>query len=403
MSSRPPKPTVHIACNRCRSQKLRCLRIESHPTFSCIRCVRCNAECLTRPSKRSGRPKKSASTAPRLLADPSEVMPPTAVEGCWYDFDLLAVDTRELSSSSSSSGWPPVDADEAYLHETSMFGGGSEACTIMYSSPDEVASPPGRGGSMDSSAPCNPVPEPSPERAHSLVDYESRVFALQRDLSSLLAMLESAPWVMAEDLRLTCAHDSRHGLSDVCQIGFRSNPLAVITQKSGEFAQLLRSFQYPAASHHRSPAASPDSPPSANPRRAVPDLLGILACHLLVVSIYDCVIHHFLTQHHADTLASSPQLRLGGIAIPFEPNLLGNSLFRVVEGQLRPIEVLLGLPDEFCVAGNSGSCGEEMGCGVFSSPGNEALFMALMQVEAETGAMGVIESLKNNMRVQTFN
>jgi hypothetical protein len=116
-----------------------------------------------------------------------------------------------------------------------MFGGGSEACTIMYSSsPDEAASPPGRGGSMDmdSSAPCNPVPEPSPERAQSLFDYESRVFALQRDLSSLLAMLESAPWEMAEDLRLTCVHDS-HGLSDVCPVGFRSNPLAVITQKSG--------------------------------------------------------------------------------------------------------------------------------------------------------------------------
>lgn len=240
-------------------------------------------------------------------------------------------------------------------------------------------------------------------------DYSVHLSVLQRNLSKQLFTLKSMPWDMATCFRLTCMHNDSNHLSE--QDDLDMNPLAKIASTSAEFAALLCSLQTP-----QTPMANDgkNSSPmwSVHPHLSTADLLTILSCHWSIISIYDSIFSHFADQalHNPGViLQSAPKLCLGGIAVPPRLGMLSDLLYCLTGSHLRPIEMLLGLPDEYCVSfrrssGNS----KDKQTGVFSDQWGQSLFSTLMKVETERASeerdgLGVIESLKEKMKyIQTL-
>jgi hypothetical protein len=100
--------------------------------------------------------------------------------------------------------------------------------------------------------------------------------------------------------------------------------------------------------------------------------------------------------------------------------MIGCLLVSLVESQLGAVEVLLGLPGEFCVVsgtrrgrrgsggsgkGGDGGGGGGGGGGLFGGESGRVLFTALMQVEmerkeaaeGERAGLGVVEALRERM------
>lgn len=248
------------------------------------------------------------------------------------------------------------------------------------------------------------------------IDHSLHLSLLQRELSKQLFALNSMPWDMTKVMRVTCLHDA--GSTDQAspsQVDSKSNSLAKIAKTSAEFAQLLCSIQTPIAGDGGSNASKNASPLSSiHPRLSMADLLTILSCHMLTVSIYDSIFSRFTEQasHNPGAvnivLQSAPKLFLGGIAVPPRLEMLSYLLSCLTSRQLRPIEMLLGLPDECCVTLKRNGSSKEKHSGLFSGQSGQLLFSTLMRVETERGSeerggLGVIESLKEKIRrIQQF-
>lgn len=418
-------PKKRAACDRCRTQKLRCLRVPGHPTDSCIRCVRSQMECITSSSKRPGRPRNPAKHPDAAAASAStETNPPLHTVDIqiqsldsvddWFNFSSLETDYDICSApwNSMDSGLPMEDVATAHSisslstppplvpSTTPTFVNTMTAGT----SPDEQFSH--EVEQQDEEILQLQLLAPQPFTGN--FDHGLHLSMLQRQLSQQLFTLKSMPWDLTKVMRLTCLHDidqssPSHGDS-------KSNPLAKIAKTSGEFAQLLWSVQAPIAGDSGSSTSKSSSPLSSiHPRLSMADLLTILSCHMLTISIYDSIFSHFTEQasHNPGAvnivLQSAPKLFLGGIAVPPRLDMLSHLLYCVGSSQLRPIEMLLGLPDECCVSLKRNSANKEKQTGLFSGQSGQLLFSTLMQVETETaneerGGLGVIESLKEKIR-----
>jgi hypothetical protein len=253
-------------------------------------------------------------------------------------------------------------------------------------------------------------PQPSPTN----FDHGLHLSLLQRELSKQLFTLNSMPWDMTKVMRLTCMHDTTIDPSlSPSQADLKmNNPLARIAKTSAEFARLLCSVQIPSIASDANNTTKKNASPlsSIHPRLSIADLLTILSCHMLTISIYDSIFCHFIEQalHNRGAInvifQSAPKLFLGGIAVPPRLDMLSHFLYWVTGSQLRPIEMLLGLPDEFCVSFRSNVVINDKKTGLFSGQSGQLLFSTLMRVETERasgderGGLGVIESLKESIR-----
>lgn len=418
-------PGRHSACDRCRTQKLRCLRVgDGHTTDSCVRCIQSRVECVTSSSKRPGRPTRNPGNASRQNTNPT---PKTRNETnvslhAMDDLALANVDDRfKLGSLDAnyeipSAGWTPVDSGDVYYHDFPMAADVTAFDISSLSGPTNGSSYPASLNGLTGTTLSDQSPSVQSEHGHDAIlqlfdhqpsaqnyDHGLRLSVLYHDLSKQLFMLRSMPCDMAEVMRLTCIHDTTTDDS-----ADKSKPLASIVKRSAEFAELLSSFQTPTkASNGNNDTTTNEGGPL--PRLSIANLLTTLSCHILIISIYNSIFGHFMDLHLHQPGAidkmvqSGPKLCLGGVEVPTCPNVLGHLLFCLTESQLRPIELLLGLPDEFCVTLNKNSVSKNKQNGLFGSPSGQSLFTALMQVETERtaeerGGLGVIESLKEQTR-----
>lgn len=417
-------PKKRAACDRCRTQKLRCLRVPGHPTDSCIRCVRSQMECITSSSKRPGRPRNPAKhpdaaasaateTNPALPAVDIQIQSLDSVDD-WFNFGSLETDYDICSAAWNSvdSGFPMEGI--ATAHSISSL---STPPPLVPSTTPTFVNTVTADTSLDEQSAHEAEQQDAemlqlqllaPQPFIGNFDHGLRLSMLQRELSKQLFTLNSMPWDLTRVMRLTCLHDIDQ--SSPCHGGSKSNPLARIAKSSAEFAQLLWSVQTPIAGDGGNSTSKSSSPLSSiHPRLSMADLLTILSCHMLTISIYDSIFSHFTEQasHNPGAvnivLQSAPKLFLGGIAVPPRLEMLSHLLYCVASSQLRPIEMLLGLPDECCVSLKRNSANKEKQTGLFNGQSGQLLFSTLMQVETqraneERGGLGVIESLKEKIR-----
>ncbi|KAF2177955.1 hypothetical protein K469DRAFT_676418 [Zopfia rhizophila CBS 207.26] len=418
-------PGKRSACDRCRTQKLRCLRVPGHPTDSCIRCVRSQMECVSSSSKRPGRPRNSTNASrqhtdptPATCNDPNPSLPavdihPLANVDDWFNLGLL-----EANYEICSAPWNSVDSGFP------MDGGGTaHTMSSLSTPPDGTSTSASLNSLMTETSLSEHFPNLQSEQADngmlqlfghqpsaSNFDHGLHLSVLQRDFSKQLFTLKSMPWDITKVMRLTCMHDASGNSSNPSQADPEMNPLAKIAKTSAEFAKLLRSVQTPMASDGDNATKNASPLSCIHPRLSIADLLTILSCHMLTISIYDSIFCHFTDQalHNPGAvnivMQSAPKLFLGGIAVPPRLDMLGHLLYRLTGSQLRPIEMLLGLPDEFRVSSKRDLVSKDKQTGLFSGQSGQLLCSTLMKVETERaseerGGLGVIESLKEKIRL----
>ena len=424
------QPEKWSACDRCRTQKLRCHRVNGHPTDACTRCIHAQVECITSSFKRPGRPaRNSANNAPPppQSADPhpnscgaTAGPADTAMDIPLANMDdWLNPEALEPHYKVSATGRTSVDSSDVYSQDFSL-SGGSTAFTVsslsspLTGGPAEMLTDPPPGLPADSCA-GGPLQLFGHGPAAPNYDPGLRLAVLYRELSKQLFALRSMPWDMAEVLQITCTHGDG---AKPFPTHADANPLGGIAQHAAEFAELLWSFQAPGPGDGNGGGAAPNgtaAPPLL--RLSIVDRLTTLSCHILIISIFEAIFGHFIDQSlHGPGAAGpvtrgAPRLCLGGVAVPPWPNMLGHLLVGLTEAQLRPLERLLGLPDEFCVSrpegggggGAAAARGRRPSSGPLSGDGCQSLLTALKQAEVEKtagkgGGLGVIESLKEKMR-----
>lgn len=417
-------PGRRAACDRCRTQKLRCLRAPGYPTNSCTRCARSQIECVSSSSKRPGRPRNSANVS-RQDSDPTPAtcnspnpslpavnIPPLANVEDWFNLNLL-----DSEYDICSVPWNSLDSDFP-------MNGGNTAHTMssLSTPPDGISTSASLNDLMTETNLSGHFPNPQSEQGDNGTlqlfghqpsapnfNHGLHLSVLQRDLSKQLFTLKSMPWDMTKVMRFTCLHDASGDSSNPGQADLETNPLALIAKTSADFAKLLCSVQTPIASDANNATSNASPLSSIHPRLSIADLLTILSCHMLTISIYDSIFCHFTDQalHNPGAvnivLQSAPKLFLGGIAVPPRLGMLSHLLYYLTGSQLRPIEMLLGLPDEFCVSLNRNVVSKDKQTGLFVGQSGQLLFSTLMKVEAagvseESGGLGVIESLKEKIR-----
>ncbi|KAL4914770.1 hypothetical protein BDW62DRAFT_136554 [Aspergillus aurantiobrunneus] len=427
--SQPQVPKKRAACDRCRAQKLRCLRVSDHPTDSCIRCVRSQMECITSSSKRPGRPRNSTNTS-RQPAGPAaatgaNINPPLPAVDIpvqsldtvddWFNLDSLEADYEICSDpwSSVDSGFDSGLSMEgvATMHSMSSLSTPTSTTPALVNALTDETLLNGQSSSGPTEQESTKMPQPLESLPFATnVDHGLHLSLLQRELSKQLFTLNSMPWDITKAMQVTCLHSARPSSPSQA-----SNPLVKIAKTSTKFAQLLCSVQSPIAGDGGSNASKTSSPLSSiHPRLSIADLLTILSCHMLTISIHDSIFSRFTEQASHNPAAvniilqSAPKLLLGGIAVPPRLEMLSHLLYCLTDSQLRPIEMLLGLPDECCVSLKRNNGSGENQQGLFSGHSGRLLFSTLIQVETERaseerGGLGVIESLKAKIRrIQGF-
>jgi hypothetical protein len=422
-------PGRRSACDRCRTQKLRCLRGDGQTTDSCLRCIRARENCVTSSSKRPGRPSTkdlAAAAAARQQISPIDL--PMANVDDLFNFGPLE-SNYGLNSESNS-----LDCGDVYSHEFSMGDIGfplSPPPSTLPTPPSPVTTdgdnydPNGSSFSGLSDILMEQIRSLQPGESHNDMnhlygqpparnqDYGLLLSELYHDLSEQLFSSRLASWDIQEIMRFTCVHDDGCGdSSNASQGNLESRPLASISQRSAKFVGLLRSLQT-CSSENDTVGASGSRRESQTPRPSVAHLLTTFSCYIQIISIFDSIFSHFINQslHNPSAIntiiQSGPMLLLGGLPVPPWPNLLGHLLVCLTEHQLQPIELLMGLPDRFCVSLKGNGAEEDNHHGLFSGQNGQSLFTALIRVGTEESedisGLGVIESLKEKIRgVKSF-
>ena len=243
-------------------------------------------------------------------------------------------------------------------------------------------------------------------RSSSLdLDPSVQLAILQRDLSIQAFALKSVPWDIARAMRVTSTADS--GAPSPDQIT-DYNPLAKIVMTTKDFAAFLRTLQHSLEQHTRD-IQSGGASSLSHSSLSVTDVLTVLSCHMLTLSIYETIFSYFLERAAQDPelakglLQSTPQLFVGGIPVPPRLDMLGHLFYSLAGSLLQPIETLLGLPDDFCVSLQQDRAGDDNGAGIFSGPSGRLLFSTLLKMEENrmedgNGGPGVIASLKEKIK-----
>ncbi|KAK4136089.1 hypothetical protein BT67DRAFT_454828 [Trichocladium antarcticum] len=351
-------------------QKDRRATVAGHKSYAV--CVRSHTDCVTTSTKRPGRPPIASTNPPLAIIQSSNPSPSTSTsnsnDGVTADvqYDNVA-EWFNLAALNTPYEWtlpdlPHVDVESSTLPTSGPNGTGcSRASPTAPASTTPSSAPPSQPGarrlSVENAIPNSHFPDggqsldgtmsrfphrPSPIH-HEDGDHGLWLSALHQDLSKQLFTLRSSPWDITGALRITCAHNN----APTADMGAAiepapANPLADIIKTSSDFTNLVHALQPPA------PPAS-----SSQPRLlSIAVLLTTLSCHILVLSIYDAILCHVLAAPAAVSAAAAagPKLFLfGGVAVPqWAGSVLGPLLGCLVEGQLGPIEALLGLPGEFC-------------------------------------------------------
>jgi len=421
-------PAKRAACDRCRTQKLRCLRVPGHPQDACIRCVRSQMECISSSSKRPGRPRNSTNANRQVPVQPPKTSkapeasippPPPPVEiqpipnvDDWFGLGILDTDFDMCTPP-----WATIDSGFGSLDSGSTAHTLSSLSTPAEGPSNCMALP----GLMNDFSLTEHFPNLPSERDETILPYFGQppppqdfdhgfeLSLLQRELSKQLFTIKSAPWDMATVMRLSyqadnIAHSPMSNTSDV-----EYNPLGNVVRASTGFSKLLRSVQSQIVGEQTIDMKNGTPHSMVQSRLSITDLLTILSCHMLTISIYDIIFSRLADQMTRNPgafnsiLQAAPSVLFGGIEIAPRLDTLTYFLYSLTESHLRPIEILLGLPDEYCVSAKRNYDGSTKQLGLFSGQSGQLLFSTLMRVEEERasedrGGLGVIASLKKNIR-----
>lgn len=215
-------------------------------------------------------------------------------------------------------------------------------------------------------------------------NFEIVLSNLYSELSSQLCSVRSAPWDVKGSLRLTFSEKSIEDGLD----GSKPHPLVQLSKALADFESLLTALRPQQPAQRNSSAYS--YPPPITPRLRTTQLLVVLSCYIHIVSIYDVIfsrVFDYLVScskaSNAAQSAATPILYLGGLPVPSNQPLSGSLLVHLTEQQLHKIELLMGLPEHYCVSSRSKDMKQTGDLGLFGGHSSECLLNAVIQLGEE--------------------
>ncbi|KAI1148946.1 hypothetical protein F4825DRAFT_432141 [Nemania diffusa] len=377
-----------FACDRCRGQKLRCLR-ERQDLNRCDRCLKADTECLTTPSStiRSHSTDFSTTTPQkRKHLGPSHV-PPTA----YADLGPASGPLRDRlahSDPADSLEWPQIWDGSlnniefgAGLEDTAMYSlecqplnacatasahvfAPSQPISTYVVTPEDTQDTPSRqsigknssssgdavGFSLDGILSSRESQTSSPG-VESSDSYIHRLSNTNLSLISQLSRIDQGPPKVTLDM-LISKLDESDPLS--------TSPVENMLSTTREFIEVLE-----ALSRKTSPSTTPSSsslastsdisePPTrldGNGRVDITTLLIILSCYVQVLRLYSVLfshIHQFLleiAESDDRILCPLPNMGFGTFALE-SGNLQATLFIQIATSLFEKLECLLGLPPE---------------------------------------------------------
>ncbi|WZH48583.1 Zn2-C6 fungal-type domain-containing protein [Fusarium acuminatum] len=371
------------ACERCRNQKLKCIREHESSTDACLRCSQTQEECVVSLRKTPGRPPGRGNSSSRRSPTnntPIQTPTPTPTPTLVLDDSDSVSATRNGSCTSSSE-----DALESLLEmnidwsDMNMFPSagpldGNEgipefpSSLFNYSETTRVEPPPpctSWSASGDSAAPTGLFPYQIPNQN---CDPGIQLSGLQQNLSKHLIQLRSLSWDITSVLKLESASYSLQG-SESWNRAF--NPLVATFEIISEFEHVLATLRSAINRRERQEA-------STLPRE-------------MNISYSNPAVKSFI-------LDSTPGIYLSGFVIPSPKNVLGRSFAQLMQLKISPVETALGLPDDCRISKGPSKDQRSDRPLLMSGKEGHALLAVLKDHHVaggnSTSTMGVLESLR---------
>lgn len=416
------------ACDRCRAQKLRCLRppqLESNDD-ACTRCSRLAIQCVTSSNKRPGRPRKNTTNnINKTGSGPSLPQPVTS-----------GPSTAPISGHVSSlpTTPPPSDGPVDILGLPIGVDDDGDVMNCWLSQDLDLFAPPfpfdfTEQQPAQSNAPHNvhpassppvtlPPPESGPEtsQGHLSANRAFRLADIYRSLCCELSNFHPGNWDIMAAVRVSSG--PKHQPATPSSLPNSSDPLSTTIRLSSNLIALLQSISTADSGQPFNEAeigqdqARCAALPALELRTTEPWLF--MSCYMAIVTIYDRVFRELRgivsgqgseSMAAASAAASAPtDLYLGSVAVPVSLTTCSYLLHCLIEGHLQSLEALLGLPPEVCVSSKMRSgTADNRAHGVIGN--QNALALLMLAPHANTGhtasssnATGIIESLRENMR-----
>lgn len=405
-------PLKRSACDRCRSQKLRCHRDEERSADACLRCMKSGVKCVTSMARPTGRP--PSHQPPRIvqtdISSSSQTSNTSPDDGSSSGADINMVNLdydMSLDNFLDSIGMrhsDPILSDDI---DTSLFS----QPTVRRGTSPAIVPPPQTQGGLGSSQPApyqfNGIPVPragptDPELPMRTDRVEVLLSNLHSELCSQLFSIRSIPWNVKGTLSLTFSHKSNGQELEISD----SHPLVQVSKVSTELERLLASLR-PSGIVEHTPSTVSYTP--APPSLRTSQLLVAFSCYIQIVSIYDIIISKVIDYLASGPMVSTaaalqpsaPTLYLGGLPIPPNQRLSGSLLVHLIEHQLQRIELLMGLPEHYRIS--SGSKDSMDGAiGLFGGQHSQSLLNAVIQLGEDRDGnhddTRCVRSLKLKMR-----
>ncbi|KAI1100580.1 hypothetical protein F4804DRAFT_318591 [Jackrogersella minutella] len=339
------------ACDRCRSQKLRCPP-RDHVAQSCSRCTRLGAHCVTSLDRPLGctakrrlrgslgtlpqpelRPRSTESNAvkPMFTTRPSLSTSSQSIASC--DEGLSAPINASQDTSHDITGLFSPRSLEAYFSDDIQFSGGSHN--------EEAGDGEFPGFKESYTISCSPVPndknnagselaftdmnEKSPQFSDNCIS-EQTPYILQCDerLARLNLRLSTR---LQEHFLASKSHDSNTASCSPSQESTSSEAtgpsntqaLGDILRDTAEFTSIVESYN-PRRKSMNSIMSERLEPPTTRPRLSTIVQLDLISAYLQIVATYDNLLQylcsHFCTN---DSPPSSPLLKQDSVADWFNP------------------------------------------------------------------------------------
>ncbi|CAG8938252.1 unnamed protein product [Penicillium salamii] len=397
-----------LACERCRNQKLKCIRTDENDCESCSRCQQAEAQCIISLRKTPGRPAGGGNPSGQQKSNRErrETQDRRLDSTMRFDSGFVPGDgsiiSDDLFALPSDFSLDDCGSDPAGVFSSASSIYSQDFMDSLFKDPSPVTDFP-----ISWNASRNSSVTGSHQSFH-LLDQKSdpglQLSHLQQKLSKQLILLRSLSWDVTTVLKLD---------SGLCSCQRQSceredfNPLTSTFEVISEFEHLLNNIK--GMINRRELQGLPGFRQEMNVSYA----FTAMSCYLQLVCIYDCIFSYVLDQASNNPvvrdfiLHATPNISLGGFIIPSPKNVCGRSFVELMQFKMRPIESALGLPDDCCLSKEPCRENSPARAGLLSGKQGESLLVALKESGVEetngTKALGGLGSLKDKiMRIESI-
>ncbi|KAF7514540.1 hypothetical protein G7054_g15226 [Neopestalotiopsis clavispora] len=298
-------PKKCSACDRCRSQKLRCLRHEGQGVESpCLRCLQSGLECATGTRRPPGRPAGRVS----LLDSRHNHSVDRSNEKSDFDFGESTGSTIGIFQLESLHDFALGNLPGDNLPGDNLPGDNLPGDNLPGDKPSARLQLDYLSNELADSAyyfltsqhATGAALAATPSTGHSTKTHEQHLYPqahgvylalelseIQRKISSQLFILTSVPWDVSKVLNFGCLCSSGAERHPVAHLGDEVNPLASTFQILGEFQELLETLGMSESTGMMDTATTAS-------QLGITQQLTVLSCYLQFIAVFDVAFSKIL-------------------------------------------------------------------------------------------------------------